>query len=302
MVMKTKDLLMLLGLAALWGASFLFVRIASPVLGPFVTSFGRVAVAAAVLISYVRATGVTLNLRVNWRAFTMMGLTNAALPFTLFAIALLNLNASYSSILNATSAFFTALVAAVWLKEPMTVRRLLGIALGLTGVFVLIGYNPVPLSPAAIVSVGLILLATFSYGIAAVFARQASKTIAPTVFATGQQVAATVLTAPLALLTLPSAKSPTSAVLFAVLGVGVLCTALAYLLYYRLINNIGPTRALTVTFLIPVFGIAWGALFLGEAITPNMLIGFAIILAGMALVLGLVPARRRSSTFHQQNV
>ncbi len=289
--MKTKDLLMLWGLAALWGASFLFIRIASPVLGPFVTSFLRVAVGALVLIGYVRATNLALNVRNNWRAFLVMGLTNAAIPFTLFAIALLSLNASYSAILNATSAFLTALVAAVWIKEPMTGRKVAGIVLGTVGVIVLVGYNPVPLSLSAIFSVGLILLATFSYGIAAVFAKRASHGIAPTVFATGQQLAASVLMLPFALTTLPNAKPVTLPIMGAVIGVGVLCTAIAYLLYYRLIVNIGPTRALTVTFLIPVFGILWGALFLGEAITPNMIVGFVIVVIGMLLVLNLLPSR-----------
>ncbi len=285
--MKPKDLLMLLALAATWGASFLFVRVASPVLGPLLTSFLRVSVAAVVLLIYLAAIQQPLNLRQHWKAFLGMGLFNATIPFTLFAVALLNLNASYSAILNATAAFFTALVAAVWLKEPFTFRKAFGVVLGMAGVAVLVGLNPVPLSFNSVVSVGLILLATFSYGIAAVFAKKFGKGIPPTLFATGQQLGATLLMLPLMLIGLPAAKAPTTPVVVSIIGVAVLCTALAYLLYYRLIANIGPTNALTVTFLIPVFGMAWGALFLGERVEWNAILGFVIILVGMALVLGI---------------
>jgi drug/metabolite transporter (DMT)-like permease len=163
----------------------------------------------------------------------------------------------------------------------------------LIGVAVLVGFNPVPLTLASVVAVGLVLLATFSYGIAAVFAKRNNKNIPSAAFATGQEVGATVLMTPFALIGLATqARTPALPVIGAAIGVGLFCTALAYLLYFRLIANIGPTRALTVTFLIPVFGILWGALFLGEAITANMIAGFLLIVAGMALVLGLITTRQ----------
>ncbi len=292
-IMKLNDLAALLGLAALWGASFLFIRVASPELGPLLTIFLRVSIGAAVLLGYLRATHVALNLRANWRAYLGMGVFNATVPFTLFAVALLTLNASYTSILNATAAFFTALVAAFWLKEKLTMRKLAGIALGLAGVAVLIGLNPVPLNVQSATAVGLVLLATFSYGIAAVFAKRNNKGIAPAAFAAGQQLTAAVLMAPLAALGigLGQVKAVTPVGLGAAVALAVLCTALAYLLYFHLIASAGPTRALTVTFLIPVFGILWGAVFLAEPITANVIAGFLIIVAGMALVLGLKPGR-----------
>jgi drug/metabolite transporter (DMT)-like permease len=290
--MKAKDLLALIVLAALWGSSFLFVRVAAPALGPFLTIFLRVSVGAVVLMAFLRATHQSLSMRQHWRAYLGMGALNAALPFTLFAIALLNLNASYTSILNATSAFFTAIVAAVWIKDPLTWRKLLGIGLGMAGVVMLVEFNPVPLTTASALSVGLVLLATFSYGIAAVFARRHAQGIPSASFAAGQQVTASLLMLPFAAVTLPAVHTITLSVIGAVLGVGVLCTGVAYLLYYRLIANVGPVRALTVTFLVPVFGIFWGALLLGEAITPNMIAGFVAILIGMSLVLNLIPAHK----------
>lgn len=291
--MKSRDLLALVLLAALWGSSFLFVRIASPALGPFLTIFLRVGVGAVVLMAYLRIAGLPLNFRRHWRAYLGMGALNAALPFTLFAIALLNLNASYTSILNATSAFFTAIVAAVWIKDPLTLRKMLGIGLGMAGVVMLVEFNPVPLTPTSALSVALVLLATFSYGIAAVFARRNAQGIPPASFAAGQQITASLLMLPFAALTLPAPSAFTLPVIGAVIGVGVLCTGVAYLLYYRLIANVGPVRALTVTFLVPVFGMVWGVLLLGEAITPNMIAGFIAILIGMSLVLNLIPARKR---------
>jgi drug/metabolite transporter (DMT)-like permease len=287
--MKRSDLAALVGLAALWGASFLFIRVAAPVLGPLVTIFLRVGIGALGLLAWLTINRIPLNIKTHWRAYLGMGVFNAMIPFTLFAIALLTLNASYTSILNATSAFFTALVAAVWAKEHLTAQKLLGIALGTIGVVALVGLDPVPLSLASIVAVLLVLLATFSYGIAAVFARRNNTGIAPAAFAAGQQITAAALMLPLAAYGLATqAKPPTIDVVGAVIGLGLFCTAAAYLLYFRLIVNIGPTRALTVTFLIPVFGILWGALLLREPITANMLIGFALIVVGMALVLGIV--------------
>ncbi|MCW1967908.1 MAG: DMT family transporter [Anaerolineae bacterium] len=291
--MQLKNTLMLLSLAAVWGASFLFVRIAAPILGPLPTTFLRVFIAALVLLAYINISQQPLNLKQNWKIYAGMGLFNAAIPFTLFAVAMLNLNASYSSILNATTAFFTAITASVWLKETLTRQKLLGVFLGILGVFVLVGLQPVALSFNSILSVLLILLATFSYGIAAVFAKIKGKGISPATFAAGQQLCASIIMLPMLVIGLPITKAITIEVVIAIAGVSIICTAVAYLLYYRLIANIGPTNALTVTFLIPAFGVAWGNLFLGEAISWNVLFGSLIILLGMALVLGKLNLQRQ---------
>jgi len=223
---------------------------------------------------------------------------NAALPFTLFADALVNLNASFSSILNSTTTFSTVLVAALWLKEPFSRSRVLGIALGALGVVVLVGWNPVPMTPTTALSVLAILLATLSYGVAAVYATTVAKGIAPLDFAIGQQLGASLLVLPVALIAVPAAAAPTPVVALAVVGLALLSTALAYLLYYRLIVSVGPTGALSVSFLVPAFGILWGGLLLGEPIGLNLLAGLAIIVAGMTLVMGLRWQRSKSLLLH----
>ena len=280
-----RNVLMLVTLAALWGGSFLFLRVASPVLGPFVTVVLRVSIAAATLILISIVSRRPLDLRRHWRAFLVMGLLNSAIPFSLISAAEVNLSASFGSILNASTTFFTALVAALWLHEPLTRAKIAGIVIGMLGVVVLVGWDPAPLTLTTILSVGAVLIATLSYGLAAVFARTAIKGIASYDFAVGQQLAATVLIFPFALLSAPAVQLPPPSVIVAILGLGILSTAFAYLLYFRLIANLGPTPALSVTFLIPVFGILWGRLFLGESISANLLAGLAIILVGMTLVL-----------------
>jgi drug/metabolite transporter (DMT)-like permease len=285
--MKIKDVGMLITLAAFWGASFLFIRVAAPVLGPFVTVQLRVSIAALALMGYAWATRRPLHLRGYWKPFLIMGLLNGAIPFSLFAVALIHLNASFESILNATAAFFTALVAAVWLKERFTLRKAVGIGLGILGVAVLVGWNPVPFNLTTALAVLATLGATLSYGLAAVYAKTHAFGISSFDWAVGQQLGASIWLLPFSLFTLPAAKAPSLGVIGAVLGVALMCTAAAYLLYFALIQNIGPTRALSVTLLIPAFGIAWGALFLGEPISLNMLVGLVIILMGMVLVLQL---------------
>ena len=206
--MKPKDIGNLILLAAFWGASFLFIRVAAPVLGPFVTVQLRVSVAAVALMGYAWVTRRPLNLRGHWKSFFIMGLLNGAIPFSLFAVALVHLNASFESILNATAAFFTALVSAWWLKEKFTVRKALGIGLGLLGVAVLVGWSPVPFTPTTTLAVLATLSATLSYGFAAVYAKTAAKSISPFDWAVGQQLGASVWLLPFSLASLPAAKAP----------------------------------------------------------------------------------------------
>jgi drug/metabolite transporter (DMT)-like permease len=287
--MQSKDIGTLILLSALWGASFLFVRIAAPVLGPFITIALRVIVAAAALLLYAVLMRRPLSIRRHWKSFLVMGALNAAIPFTLIAAALVNLNASVGSILNASTTFFTALVAAIWLKEPLTKFKLLGIALGMMGVTVLVDWAPVPLNTTTALSILAVLTATLSYGIAGVYAKTVSKGIAAFDFAAGQQIGASVLIVPFALVSLPTAHAPSLVVVLAVCGVALFSTAAAYLLYYRLIANVGPTGALSATFLIPAFGILWGRLFLDELIRFNMLVGLSLILLGMIFMLQVRP-------------
>lgn len=284
--MRPGDLGTLLLLSALWGGSFLFMRIAAPVLGPVAVAELRVGLAGLALLLYALATRRLPNLRPRRRQLLVIGAVNSALPFALIAAATLRLPASLAAILNATSPLFGALIAAVWLGEALGARKLAGLLLGVVGVGALVGWSPLPLTGAILLSVGASLLAALCYGIAAAYIKKQASGTPPLALAVGSQLSAALVLLPLVPLAPPRAW-PSVGVALCVLALSLLSTAVAYLLYFRLIVNVGPTQALTVTFLTPVFGVTWAALFLGEPIGSGTLVGGAIVLAGTVLVTGV---------------
>jgi drug/metabolite transporter (DMT)-like permease len=288
--MKVKDVGALFLLAALWGASFLFIRVASPVLGPLLTIELRVSLAGIVLLLYAWSIKAELNLRAYWKQYLMIGALNAAIPFTLIAMAALHLNASITSILNSLTPLFTALVAWAWLKERLTMNKWLGIVLGCAGIVILVGWSPLRLTSTVVLSTLLSILATVSYSFAGVYAKKAFKDVSSLSVATGQQLGASLLLLPFTVFNLPSAFTISTPVIISVLGLALLCTALAYLLYFYLIASVGPTKTLSVTFLIPLFGTVWGIMFLQEVITAGMVVGLFTILFSVFLISDLKPA------------
>lgn len=291
--MRPADLATLVVMAALWGGSYLFIRVGAPALGPLPLMGGRVALAALVLWVALRAFGQRADLRPYAPRLLVLGLLNAALPFTLVAYAELRLTASLVAVLGATVPLFGALLSAPLLGEPITARRAAGLALGMTGVGVLTGWSPVTLDGAALLSVGATLVASLSYASAGVFSKRALSGVPPATLALGQQVGALAWLAVPAALLAPSAR-PTTAAVAALGALAVFSTALAFVLFFRLLARVGPTRTQTVTYIVPAFGMLWGALFLGERITGGMLAGFGCIAASMVLVNGLaLPALRR---------
>jgi drug/metabolite transporter (DMT)-like permease len=283
--MKLKDMAALFGLAALWGASFLFIRIASPVFGPILTMQGRVTIAAVALLVFLFLSGNSLLLKQNWRQYFMIGALNAAIPFTLIATAALYLPASMSAILNSLTPLFTALVLWGWMKEKLSVRKWLGTIVGVLGVVILVGWSTIPFTKETIFAVILSVLSTIAYGFAGVYAKKNFAGVPALSLATGQQLGASILLLPFTFLQLPNSTSQISTVaVLAVVGLAIFCTAIAYLLYFYLINNVGPTKTLSVTFLIPVFGIIWGCLFLQERMTVGMIVGLIVILGSVFLI------------------
>ncbi len=281
--MGARDLGALLLLGALWGASFIFIRVAVPVLGPFVLVDLRVLLAAAALVLCAVVGGRFPKLRSNWRRFLGLGFLNAAVPFTLIAASEINLTASLAAILNSTTPLFAAVVAAVWIREVLTPRRIGGLLLGIVGVAVVVGWTPVTLSPVVLLSIGASLAAALCYGFGGVYAKRSFSGQPPLGMAIGQQAAAGLLLLPPSVVSLPE-EAPSPAVVISVLSLALLSTALAYLLYFRLISSVGPTNTLTVTFLVPVFGLLFGALFLDEPVGVGTLAGLVIILSSVALV------------------
>ena len=295
--MRPQDLAELLTLAALWGASFLFMRLGAGEFGPVAMAAVRVGAAALLLLPVLRMRAQWPDLRAAWRPIALVGLTNSALPFVCFGFAALSITAGLSSIFNAAAPLFGAVIAWVWLNERMSSSRVSGLVIGLSGVLWLAwrnvnqeaGFKPGG-SGWAIVAC---LLATVLYGFSANYTKQRLAGVAPLAVAAGSQAFAALFLLLPAWLWWPG-TSPSFQAWAAVVLLAVLCSGVAYILYFRLIANIGPARAITVTFLIPVFGVAWGAWFLGEQITPEMALGCTVIVFGTALASGALRLPLRS--------
>ena len=289
--MKRADLLELIGLAALWGASFLFVRMGAGAFGPVALAAMRVSGAAIVLMPLLAARGGLGALRQHWRPILVVGITNSALPFLLFAYAALSITAGLAAIFNAASPLFGALIAWWWLKDRLTAARVAGLAIGFAGVLWLAGDSAgFKAGGSGWAALACIAAAVF-YGLSASLTKRHLGGVPPLAVAAGSQLAAALVLALPAAWWWPAVAPPPLAWLTTAL-LAVLCTGLAYLLYFRLIAHIGPANAIAVTFLIPAFAVLWGWLFLDEALTPAMLLGCAVILVGTALATGLLKPRR----------
>lgn len=281
--MSRKDLTTLLLLAFAWGASFLFMRIASPELGPVFTTELRVTLAGSALLLYAFVTRRKLGILKHWKQFLLLGAINAALPFTLICMAELHLSASLAAILNATTPMFAALAAWGTRQEKPGLAKSAGLVIGLIGVAVLVGWSPVPLTSTVLLSVGYSLCAALCYAFGGLYASRVGSGLTPLALAAGQQLGASVVLLPLAVIFAPD-HLPSAAAVYSVLGLSLICTSVAYLLYFRLIASIGPVKTVSVTFLVPVFGLMWGAIFLHEPVYANTLAGLVIILLSVTLV------------------
>lgn len=275
---------LLLLLSAIWGGSYLFIRISAPLLGPIPLMAVRVGLAALALLLYARLGNNLPDFRSRWKQFLLLGALNNAIPFTLIASATIHLNASIASILNATTPLFAAVVASVWAREPFGVRRAAGLVAGFSGVVVLMGFSPLPLSGKVVLAAGQALLAALSYGFAAVYARSRFRGVPPLHTSVGQLVGATLLLTPLAVPAFPQTL-PGPGIWLAVVTLALVCTSFAYLIYFRLIATAGSTQAATVTFLVPFFSVLWGVIFLNEPLSLGMFGGLALILGAVWLVL-----------------
>jgi drug/metabolite transporter (DMT)-like permease len=294
--LRAADLARLVALAAMWGGSYLFMRYAVPAMGPVLLIELRVAIAGVALLGFVALTGGTVGWRKHWRAFLFVGTVGLALPFVLIAQALTAIDASTAAILNALSPLFASIVAALWIREPITPAKALGIALCLGGTAVLVGWTPAPMSAAELAGAALSVLATALYGYTIVFTKVHLREASPIGTAAGTLLMAALALLPFTPVTRDFAAIPAMAWL-AMLGLALVSTTVAFIFYYRLIADVGPVKAITVTLLVPIFGTLWGVLFLGEPLTPGRVAGCGIILAGCSLILGLarLPDRRSAS-------
>ena len=293
--MRPADTLELFALAAVWGGSFIFMRIGAGEFGAMPLACLRVAGAAIVLLPLLAWRRELAELRTHWKPILIVGVMNSAFPFVCFAYAALTINAGLSAIFNAAAPLFSAVIAWLWLKDRLSAPRVAGLAIGFAGVLGLAlskaGIQAGAQGTATSLAVLACIAGSVSYGFSANFTKRHLIGVKPMAVAAGSQLAAAVVLALPAWWTWPAASpSPTAWLTVAVLAIA--CTGIAYVMYFRLIAHVGPANAITVTFLVPAFAVAWGALFLGERPTTAMLAGCAVIVAGTALATGLLPRPR----------
>lgn len=284
--MSRRDVIDFVLLAAIWGASFLFMRVAVPEFGPFALIGLRSGIAALCLLPLVLLREGKTQMLSHVRELTVVGIVNAVIPFTLLAYAATSLTAGFTALINATTPLWAAVVGLFWLNAKLSRLQWAGLALGVVGMVVLtwgkIDFKPGGSGLAIVAG----LIATLAYGFSTHYTKKKLSVVSPMGVATGSQTAGALMLLPFAVAywpeTMPSAKAWIAAILLAVLA-----TAFALILYFRLIARLGGQKASTVTFLIPVFAAGWGAVFLHEAVTLPMALGGAVVLAGTALTLGL---------------
>jgi drug/metabolite transporter (DMT)-like permease len=279
------DLALLVYLGAVWGAAFLFFRVASPEMGPLWTAEIRVAIAGLVLALFSGRTALAAARR-QPVAILVVGATFSAIPFTLLAFATLSLPASLASLIMATTPLFTAIVSAVWLRQRLSRGVVFGLVLGFGAVVFLLGGSPIDIGPASILAVIAGLGAALSYAFAGTFVRRRLSGVAPLDLATGQLVAAALILLPISLASgIPAVPSPAAA--GSLVTMGIVSTAIAWPVYFRIAGRTTATAASSSTFVVPMFGIFWGGLVLGEHVGPELLAGFGLVLVSLVLVLRL---------------
>jgi drug/metabolite transporter (DMT)-like permease len=296
--MTRRDLIDLLALGALWGASFLFMRMGAFEFGPAALVFLRVAGASLLLLPLLALRGSLGALRTHWKPIAAVGIVNSVFPFLLFALGALTLSTALMSVFNATASIWGALVAWLWLGDRLDRSRWLGLVIGVLGVLGLswgkADFKPNEQGVSAALGIGACLLGAVMYGVGGNLSRKYLAGVPPLAVAAGSQLAASVV------LLLPAwwfwpAVTPAAPAWWAATALALACTGLAYVLYFRLIANAGIAQAMSVTFLIPAFALLWGWLLLGELPTGTMLLGCAVILLGTALATGKLrlPGTRR---------
>jgi drug/metabolite transporter (DMT)-like permease len=285
--MKPRDVFDFFLLAAIWGGSFLFMKLSGPEFGVFLSMALRTGLAALILIPLILMRGLGGQFALHWKKTLGIGVLNSGLPFVLFAFATLYLTAGFTAILNSTVPFWSALIAWLWLGDKPKRLQVLGLGVAFVGVIMLV-WGKLDLKPGGMGwAILACLLATLLYGFSANMTKRLFTAVNPLVAASGSQVGAALCLLPFALANLPD-RNPSSSAWAAVICLALVCTALAYVLYFRLMRNLGPTRATAVTFLIPVFGMLWGWLFLQEVVSARMVLATLVILTGTSMSTGLL--------------
>ncbi|WP_311886128.1 MULTISPECIES: DMT family transporter [unclassified Pseudomonas] len=289
--MSPVDIFRMLSLAAIWGASFLFMRIIAPVIGTVPTGFFRVSIAAVGLLVILGLMRVRWDFKGKLKTVMLLGVINSGIPATLYSVAAQVLPAGYSAIFNATTPLMGVLIGGLFFSEKLTAAKLGGVFLGLFGVGVLTRAGPVAFDLQLLMGALACLLATTCYGFAGFLARRwldQAGGLDSRLSALGSMLGATLFLLPLfgySVITAPPVSWGGWNVWLSLLGLGLGCTAFAYIIYFRLLSSIGPVKSMTVTFMIPPFGVLWGALLLDEPLSMAHIYGGVLIALALWLVL-----------------
>ncbi|QBB69902.1 EamA/RhaT family transporter [Pseudolysobacter antarcticus] len=289
--MNLSTIVRLLLLGMIWGSSFIFQRITVPVLGVGITAAGRVLLGALVIQLLRRSLAQPLLWRARWKDYLIVGALTAGVPLLLFAVAARQLPAGYSAVLNSTTPMFTVLLLWATQQQRPSTSKLAGVLAGVLGVAVLARFGVVETNIDTMLAFGAALAASALYAIGAVESRRRFASNEPMAIAAGTQTAAALILSPMLFTSVPT-QWPTLIPIIALLVLGLLCTGVAYALYFRLLRDVGSERATTVTFLVPVFAQLWGSLFLGESLAWPSVLGLVLVLLAVALVFERVPGLR----------
>ena len=282
--MRTADAIRLAALAAIWGAAFIFIRVAAPVLGPLWTTEARLVIGAGALFVWFRSTGVELGWRRHFRFYALIGVVGTALPFALFGYAGLSVGGSTMAILNTTAPMFALVIGAALGWERLSAGRVCGVILGAIGVWlVTLNSGHDQGAPLPVLAVIACLFASFGYSVTSLLVRRWGRGVPTKGMALGSQVFAAAAVLPFLPLWPPS-EAPSTLVIANVVALGLLGSGVAFVLFFRLVADVGAASAQTVSLLIPAFGMLWGMLFLGESIGMAGLAGAACIVAGTVLI------------------
>lgn len=284
--MSAADLAKLVFLSAIWGGSFIFLRVAVPEVGPLLTASLRTLLAGAALFVYASAAGVEMNWRANFKPFAVVGLFAGVIPFSCFSFAALYLPASHSAVLNATAPLFGAIFSMWWLSERLTLQKLAGLLLGVAGVAILVGAGTLPLTCSTLLAIAACLVAAACYALSSIIVKKTGRPggIHPLAMATGSLALGGLMMLPTLPFTMPAAM-PSMLAIACIAAMALLSSGLAQAIFIPMIVKVGPTRAMSVSFLIPLFSMLWAFIFLDEAVGMSTLVGGLIVLLAMGLVL-----------------
>lgn len=277
---RLTEALLMIVLGAIWGGSFLFMRVASKEFGPIALIQFRVIVASLFLSTVVIAQGRGRELFRHPLQMSIVGLSGSAIPFTLFAFGTLTLSAGLASVLNATSPFFGALIAVFYFREPLSRAKWLGLVVAFSGVYLLVS-DKLQIQGGT-VAIAACLFAAFCYGVSAHYSKRKLSELSPIAVAAGSQIASSIWMLPVSIWYLPS-ETPSTPSWIAAITLGVVCTGVALVIYFYLIQAVDATRVMTIAYLIPLFGILWGGIFLGETLTYLAFLGGCFVLLGLYL-------------------